>query len=229
MELTPVDCTLCQNIFGRYCVPKSSQHRAAAQEVLHGKGWEFDTIDFMRRHIIDRDIIHAGMFFGDFLPGLAQALAPGRLIYGFEPNPENFACAQWTAVLNTINNVRMYNVGLGEVRKQALMRMFENGKAIGGGSHIINSRDEPGPDEDVNPIDIVTIDEVVPATANIGIIQLDTEGYEQFALLGGLNTIRRCRPIILLETIPSTFVEAHLLPLGYKQNGTVCDNAIFLP
>lgn len=88
MKLTSVDCTLCENAFGRYCVPKSSQHRPASQEVLRGRVWERETIEFMRRHALDRDVVHAGMFFGDFLPGLAPALAPGRKIFAFEPNPE---------------------------------------------------------------------------------------------------------------------------------------------
>ena len=81
MKLTSVECILCQNDFGSYCVPKSSQHRPAPQKVLRGQVWENDTIEFMRNHAYNRDIIHAGMFFGDFLPGLASALAPGRMIY----------------------------------------------------------------------------------------------------------------------------------------------------
>jgi hypothetical protein len=63
--LTKIDCTLCENSFGRYCVPKSSQHRPAPQDVLRGRVWELNTINFMRNHVVGRDIVHAGMFFGD--------------------------------------------------------------------------------------------------------------------------------------------------------------------
>jgi hypothetical protein len=137
MKLTSVECILCENAFGRYCVPKSSRHRPASQEVLGGRVWERETIEFMRRHVLDRDVIHAGMFFGDFLPGLAPALAPGRKVFAFEPNPESFACAQWTAALNALTNVDMRNAGLGEAKRSALMRTQENGRAIGGASHIL--------------------------------------------------------------------------------------------
>ena len=54
--LTKIDCTLCENAFGRYCVPKSSQHRPAPQEVLRGGVWERETIEFMRNHVGSRDI-----------------------------------------------------------------------------------------------------------------------------------------------------------------------------
>jgi FkbM family methyltransferase len=230
--LTKVDCTLCENIFGRYCVPKSSQHRPAAQAALRGKVWELETIEFMRLHVGCRDIVHAGMYFGDFLPGLASAMAPGRTIYGFEPNPENYVCAQWTGVLNGLTNIRLCNAGLGAGSKHAFMRMAgKDGRAFGGGSRIVDDRSAP-PEKDngIHSIRLVTIDEEVPATAaDVGILQLDVEGYEASALLGGLQTIRRCRPIIIVETVPIAFVQEHLVPLGYSKTQTVCDNSVFIP
>lgn len=224
MKLTPIDCTLCENEFGRYCVPKSSQHRPAPQEVVRGLVWERPTIEFMRAHA-DRDIVHAGMFFGDFLPGLSSKLVPGRVIYGFEPNPENFIAAQWTALLNGLENVRMHNCGLGETSKSAPMQMFENGRAIGGGSRIIHGDATSSPD--IQPIEIAAIDEIIPPAADIGILQLDVEGYEEYALRGAMRTIEKHRPIIILETVPQQFVEERLSPLGYKRSGMVCDNTVY--
>ena len=176
MKLTPVECTLCENAFGRYCVPQSSQHRPASQEVLRGRIWERETIEFMRRHARDRDVVHAGMFFGDFLPGLAPAIAPGRKMFAFEPNPESFACAQWTALLNALTNVVMHNAGLGEAKKSALMRTRENGRAIGGASHILGEAgDYQSIESDMVSVNLVTIDEILSPDTDVGIIQLDTE------------------------------------------------------
>lgn len=130
--LTKIDCTLCENIFGRYCVPKSSQHRPASQAALRGEVWELETINFIQRHTGDGDVIHAGMFFGDFLPGLASAVVSDRKVYGFEPNIENYIAAQWTAVLNALSNVQLFNAGLGAERKRAFMRTTsEELKALG--------------------------------------------------------------------------------------------------
>lgn len=225
--LTKIDCTLCENIFGRYCVPKSSQHRPASQAALRGEVWELETINFIQRHTGDGDVIHAGMFFGDFLPGLASAVVSDRKVYGFEPNIENYIAAQWTAVLNALSNVQLFNAGLGAERKRAFMRTTsEESKALGGASYII---DYSGPrnGDGVSSISLVTIDELVPSTADVGIIQLDVEGYEASALRGGIQTIRRCLPIIIVETVPTAFVEEYLTPLGYSCTGTVCSNSIF--
>lgn len=228
--LTKVDCCLCENIFGRYCVPRSSQHRPAAQAVLNGDVWELETVNFMREHAGNRDIVHAGMYFGDFLPGLASAIASGRTIYGFEPNPENFKCAQWTAVLNDLTNVVLHNAALGAEQKRTFLKITgKNGKAFGGLSHIVDVRSDSQRSDGVTPISLVTIDETLPTTADVGIIQLDVEGYEAPALMGGIKTIARCRPIIIVETVPPNFVEEHLAPLGYSLTETVRRNSVFTP
>jgi FkbM family methyltransferase len=230
MKLTSVECILCENAFGRYCVPKSSRHRPASQEVLGGRVWERETIEFMRRHVLDRDVIHAGMFFGDFLPGLAPALAPGRKVFAFEPNPESFACAQWTAALNALTNVDMRNAGLGEAKRSALLRTQENGRAIGGASHILpGDRNYESIQRDVISVSVVTIDEILPPVADVGIIQLDIEGYEKYALLGSVNTIRKDRPIIILEDVPQDVIDEFLIPIGYRRGDTINGNTIFVP
>jgi hypothetical protein len=89
--------------------------------------------------------------------------------------------------------------------------------------------DQTGPVDDggIDSVDLVTIDESLPATADIGILQLDVEGYEEFALRGGIGTIRRCLPIIILETVPDAFVNRYLVPLRYSHAGNVCGNTIF--
>ena len=230
--LTKVECILCENIFGRYCIPISSKHRPAPAETLRGDVWEMETIQFMREHVRDRDIVHAGMYFGDFLPGLASAMAPGRTIYGFEPHAENFACAQWTVVLNGLSNVRLSNFGLGSGAQQGFMRTTtQEGVAMGGGSRVV-ADDDPGKalrdDPGVRPVILGALDEMLPPSADVGIIQLDVEGYEGFALLGALKTIRRCRPIIIVETLPVAVVKNHLHPLGYVQTQTVCGNTILM-
>lgn len=226
MKLSSVNGTLCENAFGRYCVPLSSQHRLAPKKVLRGEIWERETIEFMRDRAKDRDIIHAGMFFGDFLPGLSPAMAEGRVIYGFEPNRENFSCAQWTMVLNGITNVIAHNVGLGAADSSAKMRVRDNGIARGGGSAIIKGPGVRIPEDDKEEVQVRSIDGVIPESADIGILQLDVEGFEWQALRGGIETIKRCRPTILVETFDESEFNAVLSGLGYRVTGKVCDNTI---
>jgi hypothetical protein len=93
-------------------VPASCVHRPAAKAILNDDVFEPDTIAFMREHCGARDIVHAGTFFGDFLPALSAAIAPNALLWAFELNPESHLCAVWTMRLNNIANCRLHHAGL---------------------------------------------------------------------------------------------------------------------
>jgi hypothetical protein len=68
----------------------------------------------------------------------------------------------------------------------------------------------------------------------VSILQLDVEGHEKEALAGALKTIRRCLPIIILETLPesillrSAWFAENVLGLGYRPFGTVHGNVIYV-
>jgi FkbM family methyltransferase len=218
--VTPVACTLCINEFGRYAIPLSSAYRPAAQTVLRGDVWERETVELLRAHGA-RDVVHAGTYFGDFLPGMSAAMKPGRTIYTFEPNAENFACAEWTIVLNGLGNVVLRPAALGDASGTLTMQTAWNGQALGGASRIVD-----GHGAGFEAITAMRLDDVLPPEADIGVLQLDVEGFEEPALRGGLGMIARCRPTLILETVPAAFADSELVPLGYQRTGMVCDNTV---
>ena len=59
------------------------------------------------------DLVHAGTYFGDFIPALSRVCAPDAKVWAFEPNPENYRCALITTTLNNLHNVEIKNAGLG--------------------------------------------------------------------------------------------------------------------
>lgn len=222
-----LQCCVAYNKYGGYCVPLSSRHRPAAQKILSGNIHEPKTIDFLMSHCGEGDIIHAGTYFGDFLPAISQALAPKTKIWAFEPNPENYRCALITKYINGLHNVKIRNAGLGEHRSSVLMMTSDsNGRALGGGSRIIlknNIENEPF----YQAVEIVTVDKIVPSDRTISIIQLDVEGFEKQALAGALKTIQRCKPILILENLPSdNWLSENILQIGYKISGKVHFNTI---
>ena len=230
--LTALKCCIWYNEYGGYCLPESSIHRTTPRRILRAKVYEAQTIEFMRDNCAGGDIVHAGTYFGDFLPGLSQACSPDTRIWAFEPNPENFACARITVLINNLKNVTLHNAGLGE--KEGLLRMRtkdEGGRGLGGKSRILNVGEfDPAFDEEVR---IVAIDSLVDNNRPVSIIQLDVEGHEEAALRGALCTIRRCLPILIMEVgrkseLPdSEWFAANILSLGYKQTGIVHSNTIF--
>ena len=223
------DHLTAENMYGKYAIPRSSAHRRAARKILAGQVYEPDTIALIRSECGEGDVVHAGTFFGDFLPGLSSALAPGARIYAFEPNPDNFECALKTLELNQIDNVQLECLGLGPgPGRSELLTVNADGVPRGGASRLRWDGEELSGQSATVAVAIDSIDSRVPADRTLSVLQLDVEGHEQAALEGALETIRRCRPLILLESVPSEeWLAEHLLPLGYQAAERVHHNTAF--
>jgi hypothetical protein len=64
--------------------------------------------------------------------------------------------------------------------------------------------------------EVLRVDDVVPPDRTVSVLQLDVEGFEEQALDGAMDTIRRCRPLIILESLPRPeWMALQLAPLGY--------------
>lgn len=219
-------CVISYNKYGGYCIPLSSLHRSAAQKILNGEIYEPETIEFLTKNSKNGDIVHAGTYFGDFLPALSRSINNNRKIFAFEPNPENYRCAKITIDINNIKNVELINQGLGSKRTKLKMKVFDDlNRPLGGGSKILKNNE--GDNKRVINVEIVALDEVLPSSSNIKIIQLDVEGFEIPALLGAMNTIKRCHPILILENLPeNSWLEKHIFNIGYYISGNVHGNSI---
>ncbi|MEH2540893.1 FkbM family methyltransferase [Bradyrhizobium sp. AZCC 1577] len=229
-EWPVLQCDIAYNALGGYCVPLSSRHRYAAQVILRGNVYESHTIDFIVQNAKDGDVVHAGAFFGDFLPALSRACAPLRKVWAFEPDPENYRCALITTLINDLQNVSLMNAGLGDTRGVAkLVTHDEAGKSLGELSHIQLHHPSPRPVEAVT-VEMVTIDETIPADRKVSILHLDVEGFEQQVLTGALTTIRRNRPFLILEDVPSEdWFAKNLSPLGYRVDRRIHHNTLLVP
>jgi len=226
-----LQCCIAYNKYGGYCVPLSSQHVPSAHIILSGEIFEPSTIDFITSHCKDGDIVHAGTYFGDFLPALSQSCATRAKVWAFEPNPENYRCALITISINGLQNVKLQNAGVGARRGSLPMVVLDDrGRSLGGMSRLVGTPDERD-EKPLATVDIVTVDETVPPERTVSIIQLDVEGFEKQALTGALMTIHRCKPIIVLEQLPEkSWFSKNIISLGYQTVGAVggnhCKNTI---
>jgi hypothetical protein len=79
-------------------------------------------------------------------------------------------------------------------------------------------------------VNVVRIDDVIPADRDVSIIQLDVEGYEKEALIGAIQTIKRCLPILILEDnndiINSPWFSSEILSIGYEVSGMLHQNTV---
>ncbi|WP_430412049.1 FkbM family methyltransferase [Kordia sp.] len=223
-----LNATIAYNKYGGYCTPFSAQQESVVQEILKGKVYEPDTIQYIIDHCKDGDVIQAGAYFGDFLPGIAKNISKNAKVWTFEPSSEYYRCAEITILINNLTNVNLFQVGLGEKKSEVKLQIeTEDGRRLGGASRIIDS--EIGK---FVPITIETLDSMIPEDRNITVLQLDLEGFEIPALKGAINTISRCKPILILEILShndiltNNWFKEHILSLGYKITGKVHNNTI---
>ena len=210
------------NQHGRFCVPAESAFTPTAKTILSGEVHEPDTIALIveRARARPGHIVHAGTYFGDFLPALnAAAEYSGRRVYAFEPNDENWLHAVGTVHLNELRHTSVQHAALGEVERTAQVVVQSGGIALGGQSRV----DQYGDQE----CTVVPLDVVLPREESVSVIHLDVECYEEYALAGALATIGRWRPLLILETVPWMWVREHLFELGYRgASGRVHHNTV---
>jgi FkbM family methyltransferase len=218
---------IAKNRYGSYSIPRDCIDRPAVRKVIDGEVWEPETIDFIVSAVGDGDIVHAGAFFGDMLPALSAAVRNDAIVWAFEPSAASFAHAQKTIELNGLKNVRLAHAALGEKNEQRLLvTSSPDGVVLGGSSHVQRgAADWFGTTE---TIQVVAIDSVIPPQRSVAVIHLDVERYEMEAVTGGMETIRRCRPVLVLETAPP-LLRRTLSQMKYVLAAKKDQNKIFRP
>lgn len=135
---------------------------------------------------------------------IADTIGTNGVVHCFEPSPVVFPRLKANVDLNLSlsGRIKLNNVGVGA--ENGKLEFFEFGHMLGNG--CLTPPQTSG--FDFTPsihstVDVITLDEYVAQNdiKKVGFIKVDTEGYEFNVLKGGLQTIKSCRPIMLLETL----------------------------
>lgn len=223
-ETKAMDSSIARNMYGKYSVPGGLMHRPAVRIVTSGDVYEPKTIAFMRNMVGDGDIIHAGTFFGDFLPGLSERITEGRKIWAYEPNPNSFDNAAKTIKLNDLKNVKLQHFAVSKQSGDVLFRTHnKRGYPLGGHSHFAAQQGSG-----VVSVPAVRLDQSVPLDRPVSILQLDVEGHERAAVKGARGIIEKWRPILILEDFDRPrWMQSQFPGLGYKQVGKLHSNLVY--
>jgi hypothetical protein len=130
--------------------------------------------------------------------------------------------------LNNCKKISLSNAALGkEAGIASLIVTDREGRALGGASRVARSKSQQ---ERTVEVPIVAIDTVCK-DRDVSIIHVDCEGYEAEAIMGGIETIRILRPIVVAETNPKSLsaVIEIVQGLGYHSIGTVHQNIVLVP
>ena len=137
-------------------------------------------------------IVDAGSHVGDTGMFLAKELYDSKIdskVIEIDPDMSKLEFINQCSEENQLqHHIKTIHCGLGDTKTGASL----NKKIHAGGWWITHGND----------FNIVPLDDIIPSDANVYLIKLDVEGYEINALRGAINTIKRCRPLIMVEVEP---------------------------
>lgn len=169
--------------------------------------WLQNKEDFMSQVKQFHTVIQAGgncgmypRFYGNYF----------QKVITFEPCPKNFACLDLNCVGSKYDK---YMGGLGNTTEN---RSIQNTNKRNVGVHKI--KEEPG------EVKMYRIDDL--NLSHCDLIHLDVEGYEQNVLNGAVETIKKFKPVVIVERSNG---QNTLKNLGYEQYKKLRMDTVFVP
>jgi FkbM family methyltransferase len=163
-------------------LPEGDEHFVGWPEQ---KGYQFKKYAFFREHFIRRGLscaIDVGAHVGYWTNHMAMDF---DVIHSFEPISENYRCL----LENKPDKCIAYNFGLG-------IREEEKTLYLGSRTNSGAWSSEKGDREIEETIQLRTLDsfELEP-----DLIKIDVEGSQRAVLIGATETLKRCKPTIIVE------------------------------
>lgn len=123
---------------------------------------------------------------------------PKMMCYSFEPIPESYERTKKNFHINGLGTEGLYNIGLSDEEGQ---RTFYYNNAETGAASMRNLREK----ENILEIacTLKTLDNVIQEEniQSMDMIKIDVEGSELFVLKGGMQSIKKFKPIIFCEML----------------------------
>ncbi|MCB8883168.1 FkbM family methyltransferase [Acidisoma cellulosilytica] len=142
-------------------------------------------------------VLDIGANIGYFTMLSAALVGPTGRVLAIEPNPRNVRLIEASRRANGFENVRIVQTAAGrETGLLILNTSHSNGTTSGLPADVRQLLD-------AETVACVRLDALLGEQDRVDFIKVDVEGAEYNALLGGIETIRRNRPVIVTEFGPS--------------------------
>jgi len=150
------------------------------------------TIAIMRRVLLpDSNAVDVGAFEGGLLKHIVRLAPFGRHV-AFEPLP-----ARYERLREAFPRVRVHPFALGDEPGEALFQHVARYPALSG----LKRRIDLDPSEEIREerVTVETLDRMVPPGFPVAFVKIDVEGGERGVFRGGVETLRRTRPVVVFE------------------------------
>lgn len=160
--------------------------------------WEPHNIALMQEYVQKGNtVLDIGANIGFFSVVLSHIVGEEGRVYSFEPVPANLELLNTNINRLYNKNVTVFNKALGKTSGYISMQS-ERGNM--GNSFVV--------DESQGTVELITLDSL---NLTPSFIKMDVQGFEYDVLLGGLETLKKYRPVMIIEledsngSIPTSF------------------------
>jgi FkbM family methyltransferase len=202
------------------------------QVIVAGDKWERHSFDLLAEHIVPGSVVvEVGAHIGTHTVRIGQLAGPWGRVYAFEPQRKIYRELHHNLALNGLTNVVALRMAIGSgatrvIEMNPTTPGNEGGTGVGAG----------GDAAELRSLDSFGFERV-------SVLKIDVETYENEVLDGAVDTIRRNRPVILIEIMGGTDLEtaspdvlqkiavtrAKLEALGYSVNQVFKHDYVALP
>ncbi len=158
------------------------------REIVAGIQWEARNVELLEEHVAPNSVVvEVGAHIGSHTVPIARMVGRCGRAYAFEPQRKLYRELHRNLALNGVTNVvpLRYAIGAGEAR---IIEMDQPTPGNEGGTSIGTGGDEA----ELRNLDSFGFERV-------SVLKIDVERYEDEVLDGAVDTIRRNRPVILIE------------------------------
>jgi FkbM family methyltransferase len=140
-------------------------------------------------------VVDVGSNIGYVLLNLAQIVGSRGKVYGFEPDPLNYARCLRNVKLNTFENIHLENAGLGHV--VGTFNLTIDSVRNRGGNRISLKTEN----KDSVAVKVLRLDDFfeVHNITRVDLMKVDVEGFELNVLRGAENFLKKSHPILFIE------------------------------
>ncbi|GAB4487720.1 MAG: FkbM family methyltransferase [Saprospiraceae bacterium] len=156
--------------------------------------------DRQTRRVIERvckpasNCLDVGCHKGEIMDLFLQN-APRGTHYGFEPIPGLFEDLQKKYA--GLENCRLLDIALSDKKGTSSFNYVVSNPSYSG--LLKRNYDHPNEQDTLITVHTERLDDLLPADFQVDLIKIDVEGGEILVLRGALETLRRCKPVVIFE------------------------------
>lgn len=119
------------------------------------------------------------------------------LVHAFEPIPKTYSFLKQNVELNNLPNIQTHHFGLSNERKDLTFYFYPEGSGNASSANLSERADA-----ELITCHVERLDDFVKTNdLHVDFIKCDVEGAELFAFQGGIETLRRDKPIVFTEML----------------------------